>query len=89
MRFSLQLFECPAELVGTTGGFIATAYAVEQADDLIGRAARHQLGDALGVAVTSAVEETMGNPTVLVGLHIDELATCVVTGVKHTIQIKN
>ena len=68
-----QFFQCPAELVGTGGGFAAAADAVEFLDDVVDFLAGHQPADALQVAVASAIEGDLLNNALVIDGHIDEL----------------
>ena len=76
-------------MVGATGGLVAATDALEKGNHLVGGAAHNQLGYALGVAMTSSVEETVADATLGVGLHVNELAASAVTCVKHILLIKN
>ncbi len=79
------MLQCPAELVGTAGGFRTATDAVEQADDFVGGLADDELRDALGVAVTASVEEAVTDASLGVGLNVDELAASAVTCIKHAL----
>ena len=85
---AFQLFQSPAELVGTAGGFVAASNAIKEADDLVGGATCHQLGDALRVTMTSSVEEAMADAPVSICLYIYELRASSVTCVKHNVNLQ-
>ena len=73
-------------MVGAAGGFVATTDALEKGNHLIRGAPCHQLGYALGFAVTASVKEAVTDATFIVQLYVNEFATCAVTSVKHKIR---
>lgn len=72
--FSFQLFQCPAQLVWATRGFVTAAYAVEQAYHLVWCLTDNEFCHPLCIARTTTMEEAMGDTPLLVRLHVDELA---------------
>ena len=60
-------------MVGTGGGFIAAADAVELLDHVVDFLAGDQPADALEVSVASAHEEDLLNDALVIDGHIDEL----------------
>ena len=79
-------FQCPTELVGAGGGFVAAADAVEFLDHVVDLLAGDQPADALQVAVAAAIEGDLLNNALVINGHIDELragALSFVEGVGH------
>ena len=71
--FSYTLLDGSAKLVGTAGGLHAATNTIKLADDVGGLHAYDDLGEALGVAVTTAIETAGCNDVILYG-HLYELA---------------
>ena len=71
-RRCLQLFQCPAELVGTTGGLFSASYAVEFADHVVDFLSCHQTTDPLQVAVAATYKEHLLDHIIIIGRHINQ-----------------
>lgn len=81
-------FQCPAELVGTRGRFIAAADAIQLANDVIDFLTCHQTTDPLQVTVATAKKGDLLDDAVVIDCYVDELgagALGFVEGVGHNI----
>lgn len=68
----LQLFQCPAELVGARSDFVSAAYSFEFVYHVVDFLTCHEAADALEVSVAAAEEGHVLDDVVVVGGDVDE-----------------
>ena len=71
-----NLFQSLRQLVGTTGGLVSAAYAIEAGDDIAHRHTLHKSADALQVAMATAKKKEIMNMVLLVDIEINLNRAC-------------
>lgn len=79
--FGLDLLDCLAKLVGARSTLHAASDTFQARENILSAHAYHQLGQALGIAVTSSIDVASGH-TIILHTHFDVFAACAVSFVE-------